>query len=299
MKKDCRLIGTLPSLHDKKSIHEMMSSDDISEVRFNSGVNELLSSSEIVEQLKVISEMYKKKVWIDLKGRQLRINTWADPSYEAVELNHDIEIEYPAKIIFRGSNESNIIHTRGNKIILDSPPERAVGKGQSVNIKAKSLNIKGYLTTQDEELLNESNKIGMNDYMASFVESKSDLIEIYKRNKNANIICKIESLEGMNFINSFPFNLNLMAARDDLYIELGQNIKMLKSLREIILKDKNAICASRIFSSLDKSNKPSLSDYEDLILMYEYGYRTYMLGDDVKGPKLTKTLNAWRDFIND
>lgn len=297
--KNCNLIGTLPNLHDKKSVDEMMKCPYISEVRLNTGVNNLLTPEEIMEAIKSIECMYKKKVWIDLKGRQLRVNNWADPSYEAVELNHEIEIEYPAKIIFRGSKESNILHTRGNKIILDCPPERAVGKGQSVNIIAKSLDIKGYLTNQDIELLKLSECFNMNNFMASFVESVDDLIEILKINNKANIICKIESKKGLDFINNANIKLNLMAARDDLYTETFRNINMLKYLKNIIKKDENAICASRLFESLNKYDYVSLNDYEYIELMYLYGYRNYMLGDDIKGPKLIKAINAWKEFINE
>ncbi len=276
-----------------------MSLEEIDSVRYNSGVNNLLNEKEVIERLKFLEDKYKKRVWIDLKGRQLRILAWADPMYEAIELNHEIEIEYPAKVVFRGSNESEIIHTKKNKIILSSPPEKAVGKGQSINIFAKSLNIKGYLTDSDKKLIEESRKAGMNYYMASFVESTNDLISILELNRDAKIISKIESMKGLEFIRNTLLSVNLMAARDDLFIESFQNIKMLKYLREIIEKDKNAICASRIFSSLDKSNNVSLSDYEDLELMYLYGYRYYMLGDDVKGIKLKKTIKAWGDFINE
>ena len=299
MKKDCKLIGTLPNLHDIRSISEMLESEEISSVRFNSGVNNLLSEREIVERLKLLEEKYKKKIWIDLKGRQLRVTSWADPKYEAVELNHEVEIEYPAKIVFRGGHESQILHTRGNKIILQEPPAKAVGKGQSVNLFAKSLDIKGYLTEQDKRLIEESAKVGMNNYMASFVESENDLMEILRLNSNASIISKIESMKGLEFIRNSRFNLSLMAARDDLYIETGQKLKMLKYLKEIIEKDENAICASRLFSSLENSNFISLSDYEDLALMYMYGYRNFMLADDVKGPKLTRSLEAWREFVNE
>lgn len=299
MKKDCKLIGTLPSLHDENGLNQMLSCPDISEVRFNSGVNELLSAREIVEKLKMLQEWYKKKIWIDLKGRQLRITSWADPSYEAVELNHEIEIEYPAKIIFRGSNEANIMHTLRNKVVLDRPPERAVGKGQSVNIVAKSLMIKGYLTEHDKELIRESAVYGLNNYMASFVENIDDIVEIFKINPNANVIAKIESVKGLEFALQFGNQFNLMAARDDLFIETGQNIAMLKHMKDIIRDNPSAICASKIFSSLNSGPSIRLTDYEDLELMYSYGYRTFMLGDDIRGPKLSKALDGWREFIND
>ncbi len=298
MKKDCKLIGTLPSLHDNQGLDLMLSSKEIAEVRFNSGINELLKAKEIIEKLKILEEWYKKKIWLDLKGRQLRVTAWADPFYEAVELNHEIEIEYPAKIIFRGDNTSNIIHTLKNKIVLDRPPERAVGKGQSVNIIAKSLEIKGYLTAHDQELISLSKEYGLNNYMASFVENITDLSEITKLNQEAHIIAKIESLKGLDFVRNTK-EIHLMAARDDLYIETGEKIAMLKYLKEIIQKDPEAICASRIFQSLNTSPNISLSDYEDLELMYRYGYRNFMLGDEIRGPKLVKALNAWRSFVND
>lgn len=299
MKKDCKLIGTLPSLYDDRSIDEMLRCPNISGVRLNSGVSELLTPKEIVEKLKILEEWYKKPIWIDLKGRQLRILSWADPLYEAVELNHEIELEYPAKILFRGSNEANIVRTLKNKIVLDRPPERAVGKGQSVNILAKSLTVKGYLTEQDKELITISKDYGLNRYMASFVEGIEDIGDIVRINPHAEIIAKIESEKGMQFVRDFGKHFSLMAARDDLYNETGRNIQMLKHLKEIILNDKNAICASKIFSSISPNGKINLADYEDLELMYQYGYRNFMLGDDIRGLKLVKAMSVWKEFTNE
>ena len=107
MKNDINLIATLPRLDDKYSIDEIMRNDEISSVRFNSGGDNLMTASEIVSKLKELSEFYHKRIWIDLKGRQLRINAWADPRYDVIELNHDIEVEYPAEIIFKNNNKKN------------------------------------------------------------------------------------------------------------------------------------------------------------------------------------------------
>lgn len=62
MKKDCKLIGTLPNLRDDKGIDEMMSSPLISEARFNSGVNSLMNEEDIINRLKVIETLYKKNM---------------------------------------------------------------------------------------------------------------------------------------------------------------------------------------------------------------------------------------------
>lgn len=298
MSKECKLISTLPNLNDKRSLEEMLSFDEISEYRFNSGVNQLMSTREIMGRLKQIEEQTKKKVWIDLKGRQLRIEAWANPSYEAIELNHEIEIEYPARVIFRDGTTSEIIRCRGNKILLSNSPYHALGKGQSINIDAKSLKIKGYLTEQDKELISMSKEYDLNNYMASFIEEMNDLIEIIKRNKNANIVAKIESIKGLKFILENTLTLNTMSARDDLYTSLNHSYQTIRYLQRIIEKDPNAICASRIFESLQKQQHISLSDFEDLELMYQFGYRTFMLQDDIKGETLKRTIKGWSEFID-
>lgn len=297
MSKECKLISTLPNLNDKRSLEEMLSFDEISEYRFNSGVNQLMSTREIIESLKQIEEQTKKKIWIDLKGRQLRVESWANPSYEAIELNHEIEIEYPARVIFRDGTTSEIIRCRENKILLSDSPYHALGKGQSINIDAKSLEIKGYLTEQDKELISMSKEYDLNNYMASFIEEMNDLIEIIKRNKKANIVAKIESIKGVKFILENTLTINTMSARDDLYTSLNHSYQTIRYLKKIIEKDPNAICASRIFESLQKQQHISLSDFEDLELMYQFGYRTFMLQDDIKGETLKRTIKGWRKFI--
>lgn len=299
MKNDCSLIVTLPRIYkNENKIKEIFENELVSSVRLNTGVNQLIDNKLLLEELIKLKELYKKIIWLDIKGRQLRINAWADTRYEVVELNHDIEIEYPAYIQFRNGSESEINYTRGNKIILRDPPKEAVGKGQSVNIRAKELVIKGYLTENDKELLELSKQYGLNDIMASFVEDMNDLSEILKINQSANIISKIESLKGIQFINENLY-LQLMAARDDLYIETGRNLEIMKYLKLIIAKDPKAICASKIFDSLESSSNVALQDYSDLELMYNMGYRSFMLGDNVSNYKLTLALRAWRDFTNE
>lgn len=296
--KKCSLIGTLPNLSKKSAVIDMLSSDEISSVRYNTGVNNLMSTEETLSCLKELEKTYKKKIWLDIKGRQLRITKWADPSYQAIELNHKIEVEYPAFAVFRNGSQSEIVRTKGNAITVYPPPKEALGSGQSINILAKSLEIDGYLTSKDKEFISLSVNYGFNDIMASFVESIDDLKEILSLNPSANIISKIESLKGIKFMLEHS-NLSLMAARDDLYIETRKSIETLKYLKLIIQKDKNAICASRIFTSLEHYEDVELSDYEDLELMYQMGYKNYMLCDNVSNYQLKKALKAWRSFINE
>ena len=116
--------------------------------------------------------------------------------------------------------------------------------------------------------------------------------------KNANVISKIESLKGIKFILENSGYLNLMAARDDLFVNSNFSYEMIDYLKKIISIDQNAVCASNIFSSLCKTGKISLCDFEDLELMYLFGYRKFMLQDDVKGDVLKLALKGFSDFKN-
>ena len=133
--------------------------------------------------------------------------------------------------------------------------------------------------------------------MASFLESFDDLVEILSLNTNATIVAKIESLKGLRFALSNNIAIQPMAARDDLWLECKDDINVLKALQEIIKKYPSTICASRLFSSLNKESEISLPDMEDLELMYLYGYKTFMLQDEIQGPKLEKALKGWRSFL--
>lgn len=295
MKKECSLIATV-RLNDDLS--KILANKYVSAVRFNTGVETYETVNETLNILKKATEFFKKELWIDIKGRQLRVVKWADPMYSCIELNHKVDILYPAQVYFRNSDKVNITHVKnGNKIFIDPLPRQALGAGQSVNIIAKDITIDGYLTDKDKEFLRLCKEQGINNIMASFVEEYSDLIQIKKYLPSANIISKIESLKGIEFILKNRVS-GLMAARDDLYLESRQGYKMLKYLRMIISKDKNAICASKIFTSLEKRDRVDFSDFADLELMYNLGYRRFMLCDNVSNYAFEKAIDAWEEFIN-
>ena len=304
MKKDCTLIATLPSLSNKEKVESVISHPYISEVRFNTGTPIMGSVEGTLEELKKLAIRYQKKLWIDIKGRQLRVAKWADPLYSCIELNHKIQVLYPAFACFRNGDKVKIMHVKdGNKLFVDPLPKQALGAGQSVNILAKDLEIEGYLTNQDKEYLVMCKKLNLPYIMASYVETPQDVSEILEIWTDAQIVCKIESQKGMGFVlqNGFSKLQNveaLMAARDDLYIESEQSYKMLYELQGIIAMDSRAICASKIFLSLEKRECVDWADFADLELMYRIGYRRFMLCDNICNYRFEAAMKGWRDFIN-
>lgn len=299
MKKDCSLIATLPNLSNMELVEQVISNPFISEVRFNTGTHTPYTIAETLSILKELCNKYKKKLWIDIKGRQLRVAKWADPVYSCIELNHCVEVSYPAKIYFRNGDGCNITHIRsGNKLFVSPLPKYALGAGQSVNIIADDVQISGYLTQTDKRYLLICRKMRLPFIMASFVEQPEDLDEIRKYMPKANIVSKIESQKGLDFISQNEIKpSSLMAARDDLYLQTGQNIKMLEHLKLIVSKDPEAICASRIFLSLEKGDCASFADFADLELMYSIGYKKFMLCDNVCNYAFELAIEAWRNFV--
>ncbi len=298
MKQDCVLIATLPSLNNIEKVMKVFENPYVFEVRFNTGVQTAYSIEETLDILKNLSIKYNKKLWIDIKGRQLRVTKWADPLYSCIEISHRVQVLYPALVYFRNGDRVNITHIQeGNKLFVDPLPRQALGAGQSVNILAKDVEIDGYLTEKDKQYLMACRKKDLNYIMASFVEKFDDLAQILQILPNAQIVSKIESLKGMSFITQYNVP-NLMAARDDLYLQSGQNYSMLNHLKTIISRDSKAICASKIFLSLEKRENVDLADFADLELMYNMGYRKFMLCDNVCNYSFAKAIQAWEEFIN-
>lgn len=298
MKQDCILIATLPSLNNMEKVQRVFENPHISEVRFNTGVQTAYSIEETLEILKKLSMKYNKKLWIDIKGRQLRVTKWADPLYSCIELSHRVQVLYPALVYFRNGDRVNITHIKdGNKLFVDPLPRQALGAGQSVNIIAKDIEIDGYLTEKDKQYLIACRKLDLTHIMASFVETFDDLAQILNILPNSQIVSKIESLKGISFISQYNVP-NLMAARDDLYLQSGQDYSMLNHLKTIIERDSKAICASKIFSSLEKRETVDFADFADLELMYSMGYRKFMLCDNVCNYSFIKAIQAWEEFIN-
>ncbi len=295
------LIATLPSAHKTGLIERMFSHPSIYGARYNVGIRTTYTPSVVLSYLQKVAEMHKKQLWIDLKGRQLRITKWADPTYGNIELNHEIEVDLPAKVFFRGNEWSNVVEVEGTRIVIDPDPRQALGEGQAINIIGSNLRVKGnYLTGTDRQYIESAKRLGMHDYMLSFVEQEADLQTVRSLDPDSRLILKIESQKGLAYIAqtfSAGKDSNLMAARDDLMINIGDNkAEMLNALELIVQRDPDAIAASHIFTSLSTLGYLTMADISDLKLLHNMGYKHFMLSDDVSHRCFDEAMKAWQDF---
>ncbi|MBU0666030.1 MAG: pyruvate kinase [Nanoarchaeota archaeon] len=298
--KQIGLILTVPPL---ARFEDIIKDPVVEAVRIN-------TTHEVNQDLDYLLESIKeqaglKKAWIDLKCRQLRVTDYnveirRGEEIHKIGLSQKIELNLPTEAIFDDGNfYANIVALENeNTLIIPSSLEKKTGlqlptrtnmgirPGMSINITDPSLKIKGYLTKKDEAYIEASKKAGIHTFMLSYVEEESDITDFLALDPDAELIAKIESPKGIEFVkNIYPKykdKVHLMAARGDLYVELAQPHLILKACEDIINADKDAILASRMLQSLRKPEKmPASQDIFDLYSGMLMGYYRFMTGDEV------------------
>jgi len=220
-------------------------------------------------------------LWVDLKGRQLRVVGAAIPPYTEVRLSHPIEVPTPTPVYFSDGREVGVAAAvDGDRLLLEDGPRRLIGPGESVNIPHPELKIQGTLTATDREYLAAMRELNQRRVMLSFTESQADLDEVRELLPQADVVAKIESVKGLDFARRRP-RARLLAARGDLYVEVVRPHRLVSALRQVVEADPEAIVASRLFGSLAHGGVPDASDIGDAAFLLGLGYRTFMLGDEV------------------
>jgi pyruvate kinase len=274
--------------HNSNYARKISQYEIIEGARFNTGEEVSQPYETVLQRLK--SEMYPKSLWVDLKGRELRVVKETEIPKGYVEINHRIEVDTPVKIWFNeGTYGLNVVEViDGYKLKLDAPEGLKIKfkKGMPINMPSPSLRIHEYLTEKDKAYLKAEKKVGIHRVIASYVERGRDILDILDEDPDAEIIAKIESKKGLDFItneyNKYKTNVTLMAARGDLYPELDQPHQILNATRKIIETDPNAIAASRILPSLKNLDNPiTCQEICDVGYLIELGYKRFLLGDEI------------------
>ena len=226
---------------------------------------------------------YNQPLWVDLKGRQLRVVGAAIPPYTEVRLSHPIQVDTPVDAFFSDGTECvRVAAVDRDRLILEDGPRRLVGPGESVNIIHPSLKVAGTLTETDRAYLDAMRELGLRQVMLSYVEQPSDIEEVQTLLPGAEVMLKIENQRGLDFARYYGASQGqLMAARGDLYVEVLQPHRMVTALRQIITADPHAVVASRIFDSLAHHPIPESADIGDAAFLLSLGYRTFLFGDVV------------------
>ncbi len=226
---------------------------------------------------------FNQPLWVDLKGRQLRVVGAAIPPYTEVRLSHPVRVTTPVDAFFADGNERvRVVAVDGDRLILEDGPRRLIGPGESVNIVHPSLEIEGTLTETDRAYLAAMQELELKRVMVSYVESPADVEEVRRLLLDAEVMLKIETQRGLDYARKHGASQGrLVAGRGDLYVEVLRPHSIIGALRDIITADPEAVIASRIFDSLAYHPVPASADIGDVAFLLSLGYRTFMLGDAV------------------
>ncbi len=305
------LIVTLPQVHQTELLKSIIEDPGVGAVRYNSGTRSAFSPKETIRRVQRLARAAGKPLYVDLKGKQLRVTEWANLPDGPILLNHKIEVELPAKVYFRNDEGYELREVvNGDEIFVDPIPQKPVGRGQAVNILAKKLVIKGHLLDADYMYIKAALAEGVTRFMLSFVESWDDIkdleeaIAAYSPGKTPvsdySIVCKIESEAGLDFVQKTKREefqrerYQLMAARDDLMVHIGAK-EMPDALRLIIDRDRQAICASRLLMGLEQG-AVSMADVSDIELMRLIGYHHFMLCDNISREHSKEALGFLQEY---
>jgi pyruvate kinase len=222
-------------------------------------------------------------LWVDLKGRQLRVVGAAIPPYTEVHLSHPIRVRTPVDAYFSdGEERVRVAAVDRDRLILEDGPRRLVGPGESVNIVDPSFEVLGTLTETDHAYLAAMKELRLRQVMLSYVESPEDGEEVRTLLPGAEVMLKIESRRGLEFARRHGATQGqLMAARGDLYVEVLYPHQIVGALRTVIQADPDAVVASRLFDSLARHPVPASADIGDVAFLLSLGYRTFLLGDAI------------------
>ncbi len=275
-------------------VDEVLDHTRVSGIRLNTVMPLKESYEDCLKRLKEKTDKYCKDFWVDLKCRQLRVADYGVPPFTEIKLNHEIDVYTPCKAYFSGRDESAmVVGVDGNRLIMQEGPKRVVGPGESITIPHSTLKVNGYLTDTDKKFIEAGEKTGVK-YMLSFVEGLGDL-ECFRKYSDSDVVLKIESEKGLGFVRNSG-GYRLMAARGDLYMELHWPHKVLEALENILAKDEDAICASRILEGMANNPEPSCEELGDLDNIMRMGYRNVMFGDEVclKRDSIISALNVFQ-----
>ena len=278
-------------------IEEVVAHPAVSGVRLNTVMPTHEPLEELLTRLKSVTDQYGKELYIDLKCRQLRVKSFGVPPFTEIELTHNISVKTPVTAYFSdGTEAAKVMKVKGNRLIMLDGPQKVVGPGESLNIPDPSLEIKGFFTPTDLEYIAAGKKTGVKNYILSFVEKKEDIALMREQYAEANIVAKIESRKGLEYVRKqYDGSVRLMAGRGDMYVELERPHQIITAMHDIVKADPKAIGASRIFTSLKHSMEPSCADIGDVDSLWRMGYQTLMFGDEIcmKRNNIINALNLY------
>jgi hypothetical protein len=313
--KPVELIVTL--WPDFPHFHRFANDPRIQGIRLNSA---MMEASEIDDNFEMEVERTTVPLWFDIKAMQLRITELVcgmDCDHLECRINHPIECETPCQVWFKGGENMAILdHIDDDVLVFDGGPSDRNGDcwevrvGESLQIRDPNLVVGGDIITEVEvEKVRRARELGFTRFYLSYVYHQ-DHVDAIRRliGPNAELALKIENVAGLKWVqNGYRFldngyrpqhNTRLVAARGDLFVEIPRPHQIMTACNTIIRVDADAIVGSRMLLSCIHRNVPDCSDLNELAWLYEAGFRSFLLCDELclEEELLARAVNVFDAF---
>jgi hypothetical protein len=229
----------------------------------------------------------------------------------------------------------------GYRFIFEGGPKYIVKAGESIHVLEEDLEVGGEPFLPYEIAKIEKVKgMGIKRWCLSYAYEQKHIDEFREMiGPDAHLYLKIENMAGLKYVGEtykkMP-NTNLFTARGDMFIEIPRPHEILKACKFVLEKDEDALVGSRMLLSLvepidyvtktvqalysrgkveaskdvarwlsdlkPKYNPvPSAADLSELAWLYDIGYRTFLLCDELclKEHMLSAAVNVFDAFRAD
>ncbi len=229
----------------------------------------------------------------------------------------------------------------GTHFIFEGGPRFEVKAGESIHILDDTLEVGGkpFLPFEIEKI-EKVKKLGIKRWCLSYAYDQRHIDEFREMiGPDAHLYLKIENMRGLAYVATQykpQEHTNLFTARGDMYIEVPKPMNILRASRMILEKDPDALVGSRMLLSLvdtpdfiakvgmllrsklsarsyeqieeivrngtrPYSPVPSCADLSELAWLYDIGYRTFLLCDELclKEHMLGAAVNVFDAFRKD
>ena len=228
------------------------------DIRFNSAQTDTF---EMDKELAILKALNPKELPIfDVKGRQLRVVTVNENPEKNLDitLNHRINVKTPTGVYFKAEADFAVLdhlEEDGRRLIFRGGPEKRVKPGESLHLLDDSLEVfPPWFSDIEKEKIAKAVAFGFKRFFLSYVENQAYVDEFLELvGKDAEVWLKIENKAGLRYVaNEFVKkpNLILVAARGDLFVEVGRPHLITDALKLIIRKDPEACVGSRVLLSV-------------------------------------------------
>lgn len=300
--------------------HRFANDDRVQGIRLNSA---MIAAAEIDSTFKKSVDATTVPLYFDVKGMQLRIKEvicGIDHDHLEFRLNRPVKlsIPLPCPVYFKaGEDCGKLIEIRnGDHFIFEGGPRHEVREGESIHIHDTKMFVGGPpLMNYELEKIDRIKQYGFNRWYLSYVYSQKQ-IDAFREviGPDDELILKIENIAGLDWVARYykpQPHTTLMAARGDLFIEVGSPHNILSALKLIISKDRNAFVGSRMLLSIippkmlsggpitEKDSKvPNCADFCELAWLYDIGYRNFLLCDEIclKEFLVAQSVNIFSTF---